>query len=67
MNANLILNASAQCYDAWCTANSNPVEFTRIDISEYYLYARINGQWVYEPSKVRGIGNGKAELRNLAH
>ena len=48
MSASLILTANDQCYAAWKHANVNCTYFTRVDISEYYLYARINGEWVYK-------------------
>jgi len=47
LNTTLIMTANDQSVAAWKQANAGAVEFTRVDISEYYLYARINGTWQY--------------------
>jgi hypothetical protein len=47
MSTSLILAANDQSYDAWLAANKGATHYTRIDVSEYFLYARLNGEWVY--------------------
>jgi len=51
MTTTLIMTANDQAYDAWLQANKGCAQFTRVDISEYYLYARLNGTWVYMPTR----------------
>jgi hypothetical protein len=47
LTCSLLLTANDQSVSAWKAANSSGAQFTRIDISEYFLYARLNGEWVY--------------------